>query len=206
MPEAPPDQSAEHSPEQPPDQSPHGPVAVLVSGDPATGKSTLGTRLARPLGAAVLDLDVLTGPLTETVAGLVGVDDLSDPGLAGLTRDARYATLFDVAEANLVVGVSAVLIAPFSAERRDRARWDEVHARLASTGATVTLVWLTLPPAQLIARLSARAATRDAAKLADPQRYTAGLDARAPVGPHLALDATMSTAEQLRSVLAVLGR
>ena len=97
------------------------PLAVLIAGDPATGKSTLGTLLARHLGAAILDLDVLTGPLTGTIARLAGVADLSDPVLAALTRDARYATLLDVAEATVRVGLSAVLVAPFSAERRDGA-------------------------------------------------------------------------------------
>ena len=42
--------------------------AVLVAGPPATGKSTLATALAPHLGAAILDLDVATGPLTRVVS------------------------------------------------------------------------------------------------------------------------------------------
>jgi predicted kinase len=180
------------------------PLAVLVAGDPATGKSTLGALLAVDLGAAILDLDVLTGPLTETVARLAGVGDLSDPVLVALTRDARYATLLDVAEAILGVGLSAVLVAPFSAERHDEARWEEVRARLESAGARVTLVWLRLGTDELLARLAARDAARDAAKIADPQSYVAGLDRSAPVGPHLSLDAAAPAAELVRSTLRYL--
>jgi predicted kinase len=79
-------------------------AAVLVAGPPATGKSTLAAALAPRLGAALLDLDVATGPLTRVVSGLAGVHDLDDPVLAGLTRDARYDTLLGLADANLRAG------------------------------------------------------------------------------------------------------
>ena len=52
------------------------PAAVLVSGPPATGKSTLATALAPRLRAALPDLDVATGPLTRVVSELIGVHDL----------------------------------------------------------------------------------------------------------------------------------
>jgi hypothetical protein len=60
--------------------------------------------MASRLGAALLDLDVATGPLTQVVSDLIGVRDLDDPVLAGLTRDARYDTLLGLAEANLRAG------------------------------------------------------------------------------------------------------
>ena len=56
---------------------------------PATGKTTLATALAPHLGAAVLDLDVATGPLVRVVSEPIGVDDLDDPVLAGLKSGAR---------------------------------------------------------------------------------------------------------------------
>src|SRR6267154_5697353 len=92
-------------------------TAVLIGGPPATGKSTLASALAPELGAALLDLDVATGPLTRVVSGLIGVRDLEDPVLAGLTRDARYDTLLQLADANLRAGLPVVLVAPFSRER-----------------------------------------------------------------------------------------
>ena len=57
-------------------------AAVLVGGSPATGKSTLAAALAPRLDAALLDLDVATGPLTRVVSKLAGVHDLDDPVLA----------------------------------------------------------------------------------------------------------------------------
>ena len=46
---------------------------MLIGGPPATGKSTLAAALAPQLGAALLDLDVATGPLTRVVSELIGV-------------------------------------------------------------------------------------------------------------------------------------
>jgi predicted kinase len=149
------------------------------------------------MGAVILDLDVVTGPLTEVVADLSGSADLSDPRLASLTRSARYTTLLAVAEANVRAGRSVVLVAPFSTERHDRDRWDFVRGQLQAAGADVTLVWLSLPAAELIARLRNRSAVRDTAKIADPQAYVAGLDRSAPVGQHVALDGTRPAPEMV---------
>jgi predicted kinase len=178
-------------------------TAVLVAGPPATGKSTLATALAPHLGAAIVDLDVATGPLTRVVSDLVGVRDLHDRFLAGLTRDARYDTLLDLADANLRAGRPVVLVAPFSAERAQPAAWAATTRRIA---ADPTMVWLHLPPAELLKRLTRRALARDEGKIRDPGSFLAGLDLAPPVVPHLALDASKPTATLVRSVLAHLAR
>src|ERR1700730_17072790 len=132
-------------------------AAVLIGGPPATGKSTLATALAPELGAALLDLDVVTGPLTRIVSGLIGTPDLDDPVLAGLTRDARYDTLLDLAHANLRAGLPVVLVAPFTRERAAPSAWAATARRL---GADPLMVWLHLPPQELIRRLTGRALSR----------------------------------------------
>jgi predicted kinase len=173
-------------------------TAVLIGGPPATGKSTLGMALARRLDAALLDLDVATGPLTRVVSGLAGVADLDDPVLAGLTRGARYETLFGLAEANLAAGRRVVLVAPFSAERARPDAWAAVTRRL---GAPATMVWLHLPPDELVRRLTSRGLDRDENKTRDPAAYLAGLDLTPPAIPHLAVDASQPTLVQERAVL-----
>ena len=132
-------------------------TAVLIGGPPATGKSTLATALAPEMGAALLDLDAATGPLTRVVSGLIGVRDLEDPVLAGLTRDARYDTLLQLADANLRAGLPVVLVAPFSRERAEPSAWAATARRLATDP---TMVWLYLPPQELIRRLTRRALSR----------------------------------------------
>jgi predicted kinase len=178
-------------------------AAVLIGGPPATGKTTLAMALAPRLDAAVLDLDVATAPLTRVVSELAGVHDLDDPALASLTRDARYDTLLGLAEANLTAGRPVVLVAPFSAERARSSAWAATTRRIR---AQATMVWLYLPPGELIRRLTARGLARDENKIRDPASYLTGLDLEPPVIPHLALDASAPTAALVRSVLDYLHR
>jgi predicted kinase len=172
-------------------------AAVLIGGPPATGKSTLAAALAPRLGAALLDLDVATGPLTRVVSDLIGIRDLNDPVLAGLTRDARYDTLLGLAEANVRAGRPVVLVAPFSAERATFSAWASTTRRIGDA----TMVWLHLPPDELIRRLTRRALARDENKIRDPASFLTGLDLEPPVIPHLALDASQPTATLVQSVL-----
>jgi predicted kinase len=179
-------------------------AAVLVGGPPATGKSTLASALAPRLGAAVLDLDVATGPLVRVISGLIGVTDLDDPALAGLTREARYDTLLALADANLRAARPVILVAPFSAERARPAAWAATARRLTADPAEPVIpvmVWLHLPPDELVRRLSRRALARDENKIRDPASFLAGLDLARPAIPHLALDATQPTATLVQSIL-----
>jgi predicted kinase len=183
------------------------PPAVLVTGAPATGKSTLARQLARLLDGALLDQDVATGPMVDVVSGLVGVDDLDHPRLAGLTRAARYEVLTALAVDNLAVGRPVVLVAPFTRERSDLAAWDAIAGRLTDAGGRPLLVWIELPVEEILVRLRRRAASRDVGKLAQGAAYERELIAAgaAPVVPHLALDGRAAPAELARLVLSELG-
>lgn len=181
-----------------------GVPAVLLTGWPAAGKSTVGRALAGRLGAALVDQDTVTAPLVAVVADLLGVHDLDDDRLAGPTRRPRYETLTALAEDNLRVGTPVVLVAPFTAERRDVEAWAAMDRRLRAAGGAPLLVWLRLQPGTAVARLTARGAARDLAKVADPATFAAGLDTAEPVGPHLALDGERPTDEVVAAVLAAL--
>jgi predicted kinase len=171
--------------------------AVLISGAPGTGKSTLAAALAPRLGAALLDLDVATGPLTAVVSDLVGAVDLSDARIARLTRTPRYETLYGLAEDNLRAGMAVILVAPFTTERT-AVGWRAVVQRLTDP----VLVWLRLPDEELVQRLTRRNAVRDTDKTANPSAYLAAVDRHPPAAPHLALDATRPVADLVGAVLA----
>ena len=177
------------------------PRALLISGAPATGKSTLAAALAPRLGAALLDLDVATGPLTAVVSELLGATDLSDPELAARTRAPRYETLFALARDNLRAGLPVVLVAPFTAERTAPG-WRAAADRLAPYTDGPTLVWLHLPPGELVDRLTRRRATRDRDKMRSPTAFLATVHRDPPAAPHLALDATLPVADLVERVLA----
>jgi shikimate kinase len=52
------------------------PAALLIAGAPGSGKSVVGTSLARTLGAVLIDLDVATEPLLSVIGSLINVDDI----------------------------------------------------------------------------------------------------------------------------------
>ncbi len=96
-----------------------------------------------------------------------------------------------------------ILVAPFSTERADPSAWTSTTLRLA---AEPTLVWLHLPPDELVRRLTRRAEARDENKIRDPASFLTALDLAPPSVPHLALDATQPTAAQVQAVLGHLSR
>jgi predicted kinase len=177
---------------------------ILVTGAPATGKSTLALALAARVTGALIDQDVATGALVEVIGSLIDVHDLDDPRLAALTRHARYETIVQLAEDNLRCGLAVVLVAPFTTERRQLGAWQRLRHRLEAAGGVPTLVWLQLEPHQILARMRARAALRDLDKLRDEPGLLARLDLDPPVGPHLRLDAEAPAEDLVDLVLTQL--
>lgn len=178
--------------------------AVLISGPPASGKSTLASVVATRLHAALLDQDVLTGALTEVVGNLAGTQDLDDPVLAGLTRTARYEAVLATAVHNLRASMPVVLVAPFTAERTDPDAWHATRDRLWDAGGRPMLVWLRLSADELVRRLRARGAVRDRGKLVDPAAFAGNAMLAPPVVEHVAVDATAGIGQQLDDIFSSL--
>ena len=104
---------------------------------------------------------------------LVGVDDLDDPRLAGITRDARYRVVLELAVDNLAAGMPVVLVAPFTAERAEPAAWAATHDRLVAAAVPPCSCGYASSP-EMLRRLRERGSDRDAAKLADEAGYLSG--------------------------------
>ena len=179
---------------------PRTPRALVICGPPGSGKTTVGRLVAAQLRAEVLYLDTATADFVEVIAVLGGGSNLDDPAFADLTRTARYATLRHLAHDSLDAGVDVVLIAPFSAERRDLVAWERLHDDLAAHRAIVTMVWIRLSANEVQARVAQRGAVRDAAK--EDGSWLAALDLDPPVGEHLALDGLRAPADLARDVVS----
>lgn len=178
------------------------PAALLIAGPPASGKSMVGASLARTLGAALIDLDVATEPLLSVIRSLVHVDDVDDPRLATLTRADRYETITRMAEDNLRIGNTVLLVAPFTEERRNIHAWEELVDRLhRAAGGAVTMIWLYLSREELLQRMRARRADRDEPKLSGEQEFLDRLDLGPPVGPHIPIHAVGSVHDIVRSIV-----
>jgi predicted kinase len=177
------------------------PAALLIAGPPGSGKSLVGTSLARTLGATLIDLDVATEPLLGVIRSLVNVNDIDDPRLATLTRTARYETITCLGEENLRVGQTVLLVAPFTKERKKLDAWEALYRRLHQAGGgPVTMIWLYLSREELLQRMRARGAERDEAKLNDEQRFLDQLDLGPPVGPHIPIHAVGSVDQIVHSI------
>jgi predicted kinase len=151
-------------------------VILVIGGAGATGKSSLSRVLARRLGVAVLDQDVVTNPLMGRLAEAHDIPlDFGHPLLTGATRDARYRCLTDTAALNASVGVGSILVAPFTAEVSSEVAWGAFTASVAP-GVPV-LIWLHLDAERLAARRSRRNLPRDRGTQPEPVMPAHGIPA-----------------------------
>jgi predicted kinase len=147
----------------------------------------------------------MTNPLVDAVAEVLGVTGYDDPRLASVVRGPRYEALLHVAADCVGAGVSAVLVAPFTAERRDAGAWERLAKQVDGFGGQARLVWLRIEADELATRLRARSAPRDADKLQDLARYVESLDLTAPTPAFIEVDATLPPADQAETIRRALG-
>jgi predicted kinase len=187
-----------------------------VAGPAACGKTTFATALARRLRYALFDLDQVTGPLSAAALSLLGRAEhaFDEAGPGQELREARYASLLDAARANVAIGRGVVVAAPFTRELAGPSAWRDLVARLtgrapapvAGAGpASVALVFLECPRSVVLERLRARGAARDRLKLEDPGAVEQLVTDAPPRVPHLVVDGTIATEDQVERALAGLG-
>jgi len=168
-------------------------TAWVVAGAPGTGKSTLASRLARELPAFLLDRDVVTAPLTQVIAELVGAlpDDLDDPRVREVLGDRAYDAVLVTARENLLLGADVVVVAPFTRALSDTQHVRDLREQLGQ--APLRVVWLTCPDDERRCRLGRRGATRDARKLS-----AGALAAEVePIVSHVVIDGRRPVEEQV---------
>jgi len=162
----------------------------VVAGAPGAGKSTVAALLADRLDPhpALLDKDTVYGPFVAAMLAAAGREpgeregDWYDRNIKayeyqGLTATAREIRAF---------GCPVLLVAPFTGQIRDPARWTEWSVQLG--GGEVHLVWVSCDPEVLRQRLMTRGSERDGAKLAAYTQFIERMrpDEPPPV-PHFAI-------------------
>lgn len=178
------------------------PIAYLVAGPPGSGKTTTAQALAREQTAALLDLDSLTNPLVAVVSRFIKTDNLDSAELSSAVRSPRYEALRATAHDCLKVGLSTVLVAPFTAEINDQEALTNFTAPFADVGARSILIWLEISPQTLLKRMVQRDAARDRHKLRDPQNYLANIDLTPPQVPHVRINAEIPVPTQVQKIIS----
>lgn len=167
------------------------PALVLVGGYAGSGKTELGRLLAGLTGWPFLDKDLITRPLVETLLTALGEDpnDRQSGTYLQRVRPVEYRCLLNATFAQLDVGTSCVVAAPFLHELPDQRWLQRLTRSCAKRDVEIILVWVDTDTDSMYEYLLRRDAARDGWKLTNWDTYAAGLDRHLrPALPHLVVD------------------
>ena len=163
----------------------------IVAGAPGAGKSTVAGSMLTLLDPtpALLDKDTL---FSGFVAEVLRAHDRPHGEREGRWYDDHiksheYGGLTAASREIRSAGCPVLLVAPFTQQIRDPARWSRWVDELG--GDTVHLVWVSCDPESLRQRMLGRGRSRDAGKLADFAAFVERMrPAQPPPVPHVAID------------------
>ena len=153
------------------------PTVRIVIGTAGSGKSTIAQQLARQHGAAYLDKDAMSSRFVEAAlvaAGYDAGDRESNTYYRDRVLPLEYDSLLDVSGANLRIGRSVVIDAPFSPYLSDPTFISSAAQRFDWPPLDVIeVIRVRVSPEVLQGRLRARGLERDRVKLAHWEEYWA---------------------------------
>lgn len=154
------------------------PRLILFAGHAGTGKTSLAKKAFPFLAASTgkdyffLDKDTAYGAFSSHMMGLLTGDpqDRDSPAYLEHIRDQEYAGLIDIVRENLDLGVSVILVGPFTREIMAGKFFQPELLGLPATTAC-RIAWIDLASEEAKRRIMQRADARDAWKLAHWDTY-----------------------------------
>jgi predicted kinase/transcriptional regulator with XRE-family HTH domain len=167
------------------------PSLILIGGYAGSGKTELGHLLARLTGWPLLDKDVLTRPLVESLLYALHQDpnDRQSDIYRDRVRPVEYRALLNAVLTQLGVGSSCLVTAPFLQEMPDERWLKRLQRSCIKRGVDLIPLWVDADPETMYDYLVRRDAARDSWKLNHWDHYAATLDPDLrPALPHLVVN------------------
>lgn len=140
---------------------------ILVGGLPGSGKTFIGKALARRIGAAYLDKDVVANGFVAALLVALGSHpaDRESPVYVEHVRPLEYQTLLALGLDSLTASTPVVCSAPFLAEFGSQPWLERVRADAQARGASLLPLWVRSDLETVRDRIVRRGEARDSAKL-----------------------------------------
>lgn len=154
---------------------------ILVTSPPACGKTYISKQLAKNLKHVVyLDKDSLI-VLSKQIFAVAGEGyNRSSDFFEKNIRDYEYAAIVDIALEALEYDDIVLINAPFTREVRDKSYMDNLRSKLMQKGAKLTVIWVQTSIEVCRQRMIQRNSDRDSWKLANWEKYIAGVNFNIP--------------------------
>lgn len=156
---------------------------ILVGGLPGSGKTYIGTKLAKSTDiSSYIDKDTLSCLFTEKILVLSGScsDDRESSCYLNNARDLEYKAMIDMAFENLKLGKSVICSAPFIKEFSDKDWLKNLAIKADDLNVDVEKIWVVTSHDKMKDRIILRGESRDNWKISNWDEYLKSLPSEIP--------------------------